>query len=263
MTAPIFIGNSSEVITDGNAELVVQAGTPANSNNAVIGVSNTVSAIYVMMGANTIIGANAVLVNPVASNIALLQIALTSMNTAIMNNTGGYSNTDQTTMMANVGLLYAQTVSLLVHTNILSGITPVGAVGTPGTPAGLADILGAGASMNNITNTVNGTTGCFNLLGMLSSLLSGSLLLIFLAGLQTLINQINSGTAALIIITQLQSYASRILAIINADINYYLGLTHQMGLFSLAAALIAAFENPCAAFMIGEVLGTNALLSAI
>jgi len=262
----IFIGNGSEVLYNAYAELIVSAATtPANTNgNTTSAMSMAVSNVYVLMASNTTIGTNAAVINPVSTNIATLQLALTSMNAAVTANVGGFSNTDQTNIMANVGLLFAQTNSLLVHTNILSSVTPVGAAGSPGTPADFTGVLGAGVAMNGLTNTVNGTQGCFNLLGMLSALLSGPLLGQFTQEINFLIGLINTpGTLASFVINAINAMITRIINIIVSDIQYYLNVVLQMNLFSFANALIAALSNPCAAFLLAENVAGGALTSGL
>lgn len=229
-----------------------------SGNYANTQISNTTLFLYQTMQSN---GRSELFTNPVSGDIQNLNIILA--NTELQFANLAAANTITSDEYANVSNMltsvkYSNDL-LQQHTDRISGITD-----STDTNPDFHRIVSAGLHLNNVMNQVNGAVGCVNMLGAMTGLFSSEILndamrqingvmIQFLAGLKTVLE----------VVAILANIKNIIINIINSDIAYFNKMLQNLLNYSLAGLLESIFANPCAQFLLSNVVGTQTLKSTL
>lgn len=221
------------------------------------GMSDTSMSIFETINSA---GQSAILQNPVANVINGMDANITGIMSTVSNSTC-LSGGDKTTINNGFSGLNAQLALLLSHTNTISGVV---AAGTGSASPGLDQILSVGQSLNSLSNTINGASGCLAMLNGMTGLFSGDVLNGYMGEITGMLSQINSCLAdATAIAARLLQMKNTIEAIISADQNFFTDAANKLKQAALAGMLEAVYKDPCGKFLLENAIGRTELLSTL
>lgn len=208
-------------------------------------------------------GQSALFQNPVADAIDGLSFSITSLVSAIDNNSCvGYNPTQMSTLRSSLvgtGGLTEEVSAFTTHVETLSGVI-AGSVNNP-TP-GLERILSVGRSLNDLVNTVDGISGCLNLLGSMSGLFANEEINGYSEELTNMISQINSCLADIEEMTaRVLEIKNLIQSIIDSDNNFFNDALERLRQAALSSLLEYMYSDPCGRFILESKIGQTKLLS--
>jgi hypothetical protein len=214
---------------------------------------------------NTIsdIGESAILQNPVTAVITGMGTGIGNL-LATVSSSSCLSGGDKTTITNSIsgsGGLNEQLALLQAHTNLLSGVVTAG---SGDQTAGLASILSAGRSLNNIANTARGAQGCAVLFGAMSGLFSADQLNEYSGQLGDILQQVNACVAdAATVAFQINQMAQTISNIIAADRDFFNQSLTKLKQAALASTLESIYSDPCGKFLLENAIGRTNLISTL
>jgi methyl-accepting chemotaxis protein len=208
-------------------------------------------------------GQSSLFQNPVSEAISGLSFSVTSLVSTIDNNSCTNYNPSQMTNLRNslvgTGGLSEEISSFTTHVETLAGVI---AGSTNNLTPGLERILSVGRSLNDLVNTVDGISGCLNLLGNMSGLFANDQLNDFSGELENMISQINSCLADIEeMIIRVNEIRDQIQSIINSDRNFFNDSLERLRQAALASLLEYMYNDPCGRYILESKIGQSKLLS--
>lgn len=209
------------------------------------------------------VGQSALLQNPVADAIGGFDTNITSILGTIDASTclsvGDKANL--TSALNGSGGLKEQIDLFKTHTDTLSGVIQAT---TGGSTPGLEQILSVGQSMNVIANTIEGASGCLDMLNNMSGLFSQDQLNGFGSELAGFMAQINNCLAdANAIIARVAEMKNAIAGIMAADSNFFANSLAKLKQAALAGLLENIIKDPCGKFIVENVIARSSLLGKL
>jgi len=207
-------------------------------------------------------GQSSLFQNPVGDSIAGLTSSVNSLVFAIDNNSCSYDSGSLSNLrsaLTGSGGLSEGISSFTSHVETLAGVI---AGSTNNATPGLERILSVGRSLNDLANTLDGITGCINLLGNMSGLFANEQLNGYSNELNDMISQINNCLADITdMIIRVNEIRDQIQSIINADRNFFNDALERLRQASLASLLEYMYGDPCGRFILESKIGQSKLLS--
>jgi len=205
-------------------------------------------------------GQSAILQNPVTDVIGGLDTNVSSIMNTVTNSTC-LSGGDKTTLNTSFGDFQTELGTLLNHTNTISGVI---AASQGSSSAGLDQILSVGQSLNVISNTVNGASGCLAILNGMTGLFSGDLLNSYGGELLGFLSDINNCLADVAAIAaRLLEMKQALAGIIAADRAFFTDALAKLKQAVLAGLLESIYRDPCGKFLLENAIGRTSLLDKL
>lgn len=219
--------------------------------------SETEKSIYTTMVEQ---GQGALLQNPVANILTGLDTSVTSILDTI-NNSTCLSGSDKTTLTGSFTDLQTELGNFTTHTNLISGAV---AATTGSASPGLDQILSVGQSLNTLSNTLNGASGCLGVIGGMTGLFSGDLLNGYGSELAGFLKDINNCLAdAAAIAYRVAEIKNNLANIISGDRTFFQNALAQLRQAALTSLMTSIYQDPCGKFLLENAIGRVALLNKL
>lgn len=206
-------------------------------------------------------GRSALFQNPVADAIGGLSSNADRLLNAYSNSPCFGESGPSIEVLDGIGGLSSSIESFTLHTNTLSGL--VAQTGNNPT-ASLERVLSVGQAVNNLNYAITGAAGCANFLNGMTGLFSGELLNGYTSQLAGLINRVNqclaSASEILSIINQMKD---NILAIIDADNNFFANALETLRRNALANIVSSIYNNPCGKYLMENKIAGPQLMKIL
>jgi|GEM_PF-2381684 len=226
---------------------VVGAATSGVTDGAKAAITELTSSARSALFSNPMVGA----IGGVSNSITTLQSKLTQIASGSITG-GSISSGDAATFLSGTGFsdLSASLSALTLHTNRLSGVLQ----GTGITVPGLEQIATIGKMMNDMSNFIDGSKGCLNIIGATTGLFSQNQLNGIAGSINSVITRVNNGIVAISEITDLVvNLKNQISAIVSKDTNFLSQCVAQLKNAAFGFALNSAMRDPCAKFILEQV----------
>lgn len=205
--------------------------------------------------------------NPMSETIGMVGSSITSLEQKLLAvasgdlTSNGISIGDATSFLSGAGLsdLKASLSAFTLHTDRLSGVLKGAGVNVPG----LEEIVTIGKMMNTMSNLIDGSQGCLNIIGSATGLFSQDQLSSSAGSIASIIDRIDRGIVTISEVTDVVlNVKNAVQAIVNKDTNFLGQCVEQLKTSAFGLALSTAMSDPCAKFIL-EQTGTPDFLTKL
>lgn len=168
---------------------------------------------------------------------------------------------DATSFLSGTGIsdLKASLSAFTLHTDRLSGVLKGAGVNVPG----LEEIVTIGKMMNNMSNLIDGSQGCLNIIGGATGIFSQDQVSSTAGSIASIIDRIDKGIVTISDVTDVVLNTKNTFdAIVNKDTNFLGQCVEQLKTSAFGLALSTAMSDPCAKFIL-ERTGTPDFLNKL